>query len=296
MANSFDVFCRTIQIGERLFCLPYSDYHDAYVFSAQYHSEMSDRFLNCFDSQLTFKKVEHELELIRYFLIKAIEQRIVSDLYANTLRSNACDVLWSPVDLSLERYPTNLPKHLENIVNSKQKDAFDLASAIIQELKSDRTFFFGREVLNAVQFIGHMVGYNIGQKNSFYKGYSCSDMLTRNELNEIAGINLCKWLKSNGFKVENANFSRDTYQNIIATKESQKVFILLSAEVIPEDPSFTRQDLDDLYHFALQNEAIPYYASVSLGSTNDAHFNDGVLLFGDQAVFKINTIEKLEIE
>ena len=189
-----------------------------------------------------------------------------------------------------------MPKHLEVIVNTKQREAFDLASAIIQELESNRSYFFGKEVLNAVQFIGQTVGYHIGKENLSYKGYPCSEMLTRNELNEIAGMNLCNWLEGNGFKIEGASFTRDTYQNIVATKDGRRVFVLLSAEVAPENPGFIHQDLDNLYNAALEEGAIPYYASVSLGSANNTHFSDGVLLYGDKTRFKVNAIGELETE
>ena len=296
MANSFDTFKRTIQIGEQLFNLSYSDYHDAYLFSSQYYSDQSDHFIDHFHHHSDLSRGEYEFDLIRYFFIKAIEHRIASDLYANTSRGNVCDVFWSPFDISMEQYPTNLPKHLEDIVNSKQKDAYDLANAVINKLESDKTYFFGIEVLNALQFIGQTVGNQLSKNNLFYKGYPCSEMLTRNELNKTAGINLCKWLEDNGFVVKSANFTRDTYQNIVAFKDGKKIYLLLSTEVAPETPGFAQHDLDSLYNSALKEGAIPYYASVSLGSVNNTHFHDGVLLFDDQTRFRINAIGELELE
>ena len=121
-------------------------------------------------------------------------------------------------------------------------------------------------------------------------------MLTRNELNKTAGINLCKWLEDNGFVVKSANFTRDTYQNIVAFKDGKKIYLLLSTEVAPETPGFAQHDLDSLYNSALKEGAIPYYASVSLGSVNNTHFHDGVLLFDDQTRFRINAIGELELE
>ena len=96
--------------------------------------------------------------------------------------------------------------------------------------------------------------------------------------------------------IKSTNFTRDTYQNIVAFKDGKKVFVLLSTEVAPERPGFTQHDLDSLYNSALKEEAVPYYASVSLGSANNAHFHDGVLLFGDQVRFMVNAIGELELE
>ncbi len=121
-------------------------------------------------------------------------------------------------------------------------------------------------------------------------------MLTKNELNEIAGTNLCKWLIGNGFEIEGANFTRDTIQNIIATKDGDKVFVLLSAEIAPVDPGFIPIDLDNLYNAAMAEKAVPYYASVSLASADNGHFNDGIILYGDQTRFRVNAIGELEAE
>ena len=295
-ANSFDVFCRTIRIGERLFGLSYSDYSDAYNFSEQYFSSTSEHFIDFFENHSDRAKGEYEFDLIRYIFIKAIEHRIASDLYAKTSRGNVCDVFRSPFDISLDNYPTNLPKHLEVIVNSRQRDAFDLASAIIQEVESNRAYAFGKDVLNAVQFVGQTIGYRIGKENISYNGYPCSEMLTRNELDDIAGRNLCQWLSNNGFKIESTNFTRDTVQNVIATKDGQQVFVLLSAEIAPETPSFRPTDLDSLYNAAKEAGAIPYYASVSMGSADNAHFNAGVIMYGDEMRFRVNAVGELEAE
>ena len=293
MVDAFNVFFQTIQIGEKLLHVSYSDYRDAFDFSSKYYSEYSDHFIDHFAHHSDLKKGEFELNLIRYFFIKAIECRIASDLYANTSRGNVCDIFWSPFDIALEKYPTNLPKHLEEIVNSKQVDALQLAKAVVHEIEITKSFSFCKEVLNAVQFIGQTIGYHIGMHNRSYKGYSCSDMLTRNELNEIAGVNLCNWLERQGFDVEKTNFTRDTIQNIVASKNDRLVYVLISAEIAPDNPGFIRQDLDSLYKSAQEDGAIPYYASVNLGSADNAHFKDGVLLFGDQTMFKINAFEEL---
>ncbi len=111
-----------------------------------------------------------------------------------------------------------------------------------------------------------------------------------------AVMNLCNKLRESGFEIEASNTTRDTFQNIIATKDGQTLFVLISAEVAPEPPGFLPFDLDHLYNAAREKGAIPYYASVSLGSVNKSHFNDGVLMYGDQVQFRINAFGELETE
>ena len=296
MASSFEVFSRTIQIGEKLLGLSYSDYRDAYDFSAQHFSVHSEHFLDYYENHSELVLDEYEFNLIRYFFIKAIEHRIASDLYANTSRGNVCDVFWSPFDIGLSNYPTSLPKHLEAIVNDNQKDAAHLANYIIYESGCDKAFSFGKEVLNAIQFLGQTVGYRIGRENKSYNGYPCSEMLTRNELDNMAGENLCNWMERNGFEIESANFTRDTHQNIIATKDGQLIHVLLSAEIAPEIPSFRHDDLDYLYIDASRAGAIPFTASVSLASADEEHFNTGIILCDDQTRYRVNWFGELEAE
>ncbi len=118
MTDSFSAFCQTIQTGEETLGLSYCDYRDAYDFSLEHYSENSKHFIDYFENHSNLVKGKYEYDLIRYFFIKAIENRISSDLYANTARGNVCDVFCSPFDIALDSYPTNLPKHLESIVKA----------------------------------------------------------------------------------------------------------------------------------------------------------------------------------
>jgi len=296
MSNSMDIFVKTIQIGERLLGLSYRDYVDAYQFSESYFSGTSDHFLDFYENHSSLERGEYEYDLIRYFFIKAIEHRIMSDLYAETTRGNVCDVFRSPFDIDLPSYPTNLPKNLEKIVNSHMIEGNALAEAIISLMMKDEQYIFGREILNALQFIGQTVGYAVGQENLQFNGYDCSEMLTRNEINEIAGQNFCNWLIQNGFEIEEANFTRDTYQNIVALKEGERIFVLIGAEIAPENPGFIQLDLDNLYNAACEANASPYIASINLGSADDEHFQDGVIIYGDQIRFRVNNFMELEVE
>ena len=296
MYTEFEIFVKTLEIGEQLFSLSYTDYQDAYDYSHQFHSEISKHLLDFFENHSDEKKGEYEYDLMRYIFIKAMEQRISSDLYAHTSRGNVCDIFHSPFDIHLDYYPTNLPKHIEKAVNDYQREGHAIANSIMDTLDSDKFFSFGEEVLNALQFLGQTVGYHVGQDNRTYNGYNCSDMLTRNEINKIAGSNVCKYVMQKGFEIEEVNFSRDTYQNIVASKDGKRIFILITAEIAPEDPGFIPLDLDNLYSAAESAGAVPFYASVSLGSVDDKHFSDGVLLFEDAVRFRINAFGELEKE
>lgn len=112
MFSPFNVFVETIHLGEKLFGLSYSDYHDAYSYSEKYFSPISEHFIDHFDNHSDRQKGTYEYNLTRYIFIKAIEHRIASDLFSSTSRGNACDVFRSPFDIDLDSFPTNLPKHL----------------------------------------------------------------------------------------------------------------------------------------------------------------------------------------
>lgn len=296
MLSPFDTFTKTLKIGAALLSISYSNYQDAYDYSKQYHSTVSDHMVDFFVNHSDAEPGEYEYNLCRYIFIKAMEQRISSDLFSNTERGNVCDIFHSPFDIGLDSYPTNLPKHIEDAVNDYQREGHVLAQLIMKELSADSEYVFGSEILNALQFLGQTVGYHIGQEKRVYKSYDCSSMLTRNELNEIAGHNLCNWLVRNGFEIEEANFSRDTYQNIVASNDSNRIFILVSAEITPVDPGFIPLDLDNLYKAAIDAGAMPYYASVSLGSADEQHFSDGIIMYGDDVRFRINAFAELETE
>lgn len=296
MLSAYDTFIKTLKIGADLLSISYSDYQDAYEYSERYHSAVSEHMIDFFINHSDAEPGEYEYDLCRYIFIKAMEQRISSDLFSSTERGNMCDIFHSPFDIGLNSYPTNLPKHIEDAVNDYQREGHALSQLVMNELSADPEYVFGSEILNALQFLGQTVGYHVGQENRTYKSYDSSRMLTRNELNEIAGHNLCNWLVQNAFKIEEANFSRDTYQNIVAFNEDGRIFILVSAEIAPIDPGFIPQDLDNLYEAASDAGATPYYASVSLGSADERHFSDGIIMYGDAVRFRINAFAELEVE
>jgi len=294
--DTFPIFKTVLKIGEAMLRLTYSDYGDAYSFSSNHYSRLSHHLVDYFENHSNATAGEYEQDLIRYFYIKFIENRIASDLYTNTSRGNVCDVFFSPFDVTLKSYPTNLPSHLEDLVNDHQEEGDRLASSIINELSKPLSNSTLETVLNAVGFLGQTIGYHLGKENHQYLGLNCSEMLTRNELNEVAGVNLCKWLENNGFSIEETNYTRDTVQNIIANIENQKVFILMTAEIAPKNPGFLQMDCDALYEAASREGAIPYYASVSIASCNKDHFDKQVILFGDKVQYRINAFGELEKE
>lgn len=294
--SAYERFVKVLSMGEKVLHISYSDYNDAFEFSAKYFFETSKHFIEHFKQHSTLSKGSYESDLIRYIFIKSIEQRISSDIFANTTRGNVCDIFYSPFDIFLPSYPTNMPLFLEKAINERQKVASALAARVLEVLSNESIDVLPVEALNAVQFLGQTVGYQVGQENRIYKSYRTNEMLTRNEINELAGHNLCTWLSRNEFEISEANFSRDTFYNIIARQGKQDCFILMSAEVAPEEAGFIPQDLNNLYSEAYDSGAVPYYASVNVASKDTDHFSDGVLLFGDQVMFRVNAFAVLEKE
>lgn len=234
--------------------------------------------------------------MIRYNYIKSIEHRVSSDIYSMTSRGNVCDVLRSPFDVHLMNYPTNLPKHLETIINGFQKDAERLATGIVTTILSKQRNGISYPILNAVQFLGQAFGYHIGQENQKYKGYLCSDMLTRDEISIAAGTNLCNWLEHNGYEINGTCFTREPCLCVLASKNNEKILVIFSAEIAPTAPGFLKEDLDELYNVAMRYKAIPYYACVNIGSADEKHFNDGVIIANDSIKFMVRAFDVLETE
>lgn len=291
---SFDIFVNTIKLGEKLLHLHFSDYQEAFEFSGEHYSEMSQHFVEHFTNHSNLTKGEFEENLFRYLFIKSIENRIASDLYSNTSRGNVCDTFYSPFDIFIQKYPTNLPHFLEGIVNYEQKNGTILAHEIYEQNKNDNLLCV--EILNAIHFIGQAIGYRISQENKTFKGYICPDFLTRNEINQIAISNFCSQLTDSGYQIFDTNYTRDSYQSIVAQKDNEKFNILVSAEISPVEPGFIKLDFDNLYSLSKKEGSHPYYASISLGSTNEQHFNDGVIIAGDDIRYKINAFDELVIE
>ena len=291
----YQTFLITLKTGEKALGLSYADYQDAYTFSQQHFSAMSHHLLDYFKMHSPLTPERYERDLIRYSFIKAIEHRISSDLFTNTSRGNVCDLFLSPFDISLKNYPTNLPLFLERMVNERQMEAARLTSSIIETLDENGACV-EEPVLNAVMFLGQTVGHRVGNENKAYLSYNTSEMLTRNELNSIAGVNLCKWIERDGFNVIQTNFNRETPWSVVAECEGEKYYIFMSTEIAPVAPGFRREDLDLLYKAARNDGAIPWYASVSLASNDDQRFQDGVVLAGESVRFMVNAFDELVAE
>lgn len=287
--DRFNKFKMALTVGEKVLDFHCTDYQDAYNYSLRSHSMNSESFVEHFSNQ----KEPYVLDLLRYIFIKAIEWQVSSDLYANTTRGNVCDIFISPDDIFLDKYPTNLPKCLENAINEYQPVGSVLATELSNAISLSGYSTLDIDVLNAVQFLGQTIGNKVSQENAQYKEYHTADMLTRNELNQIAGENFCNWLENNGFEITDTNFTRDTYQNIISQQGQNTLFILMSAEIAPVSPGFLSIDLNNLCKCALESHAIPCYASISMGAVDEKHFQDGIILYGDKCRFRVNAFDQL---
>ena len=289
-----NIFSKTLTIGMKVLNINNFDFDKAYTFSEKHYLEVSQHFIRYFNDFYKNMKGIYEGDLTRYMYIKAIEQCVASEFYTHTSRGNVCDIIHQPNDIALPVYPANLPKNLELIVNMNQTDAKALAQAIMDEIAADPKYVFCDAVLAAVQYLGMMKGDKITDTNATYKGYPTTELLTRHELNKIAGLHVCKWLEKNEIKVIQVNFTRETFQNIIAQRNNQVLFICLSTDVAPVDPTFVKDDLDRLFSAAMKVHARAFYTGVSLTSANEKHQKDGVLLAGDEVSCKILAFNELK--
>ena len=292
--NDYQIFLKTLKIGEKLLGLHYTDYEDAFSFSIANYSRFSYHLVDYFENHSDMKTGEYEHDLIRYLYIKFIENRIASDLFANTSRGNVCDVFFSPFDIPLKEYPTNLPGYLDRVVNAHQEEGDILATQIIDNIETVLQGESFAAVLNAVGFLGQTVGHRLGNENREYQGFAGTEMLTRNEIYEVAGANFCKWLERNGFSIIETNYLRDSIQNIVAKDKRATFYVLLAVEVAPKEPAFLQMDLDALYEVAQENEAKPYYASISIASRDEEHMKRQIILYGDEIQYRENAFGELE--
>lgn len=292
---SYEIFEKALLICEEVLGPMSLEHKEAYDFSKQYYSMLPEHLANTILNETEkYKKGKYERDLLRFVFVKSIENRIASDLYSDTNRGNVCDVYFSPEDMDLEKFPTNLPLHLEEIVNRQQQTADYIFTKILENFTNFEQEM--NDILLAVFCYGQEYGYNLGQENLKYNSYDCSDMFTRNEITSIGCQNVSAWLEQHKFEITELNHTRDTYQNIIATLDTKKYYILLSCEIVPTTPGFRKKDLENLYKIATSNNALPCFISVSLRSSDEKHFNDGVILAGDKILYKINCFEELLID
>ncbi len=291
---SYEIFEKALLICEEVLGPMSLDHKEAYDFSKQYYSMLPEHLANTILNETEkYKKGKYERDLLRFVFVKSIENRIASDLYSDTNRGNVCDVYFSPEDMDLEKYPTNLPLHLEEIVNRQQQTADYIFTKILDNFTNFEQGI--NDILLAVFCYAQEYGYNLGQENLTYNSYNCSDMLTRNEIMSISCNNVCSWLEGNNFEISEMNYTRDTYQNIVAILNDKKYYILLSCEIAPTTPGFRSKDLENLYQISKENKATACIISLSIRSSDEKHFKDAIILAGDEIQYRINCFEELLI-
>ena len=97
-------------------------------------------------------------------------------------------------------------------------------------------------------------------------------------------------------RLKHLALDEDEAQSSALNEQSYKSFLYDYNEYVRMYPGVIPLDLDNLYNAAMAEKAVPYYASVSLASADNAHFNDGVILYGDQIRFRVNAVGELEAE
>lgn len=291
----FKLFVRALRAGELIFDMEVEDYEGAYEIANETFTERSVEFIEAISKSSNEMTGFYEKDLMRYLFIKAIEQVVSDEIYKNTSRGNKSAVTYSPTSIHLKSYATNLPKHLEEVIDSYQGNAKDLAKVIFNEIITMDGELISWPILNAIQLWGQEFGQLIADRNRKYMSYDTSELLTKNEIKEIAGKYFCEWLKPKGFYVKKTDYSRGCYKNIIADKMGKVAYIFMEVEIEPDVPGFIPRDLDTLSEIAEAEGALPYYGAMTVGSMNDEHFRDGVILDGDKVKFKLQSFEKLEL-
>jgi hypothetical protein len=241
---------------------------------------------------------ERSSSIIRYFYFKSMENQISYKLFNGT---GLWDVFYSPEEIEQPVYRTNLPCHLEEMINFQVNEINDFACDLLQyknrvcNTAGDIKLFW-KTVLLYIQIIGDIRAERMGLAAKKIGSYSNESMLTIREVREIAGSTLVSQLEASGYEISSFDFGFDPYYNIIAIIHDSTLFILTSAQISPTDPYFRPYELDKLYENSHQNAAIPYYASISVRSVDTSHYKDGVILRGDKTMVRTNAFGELEIE
>jgi len=292
----FKLFVRAMRAVELIFDMDVDDYEEAYEMADEFFTKRSKEFIEEINKMQSETFGFYEKDLMRYFFIKSIEQVVSDELFQNTSRGNKSEVSYSPSAIHLKSYPTNLPKHLEEVVDSYQGNAKDFAKVIYTEIITMDGDPISYTILNAVQLWGFEFGQTIASRNLKYMTYPTSDLLTPKEIKEIAGKYFCEWLKPKGFYVKETDYSSGCYKNVIADRMGKVAYIFMEVCVEPDVPGFIPGDLDIFSDLADKENALPFVGSMSIGSMDPEHLRDGIVLAGDKVRFKMHSFEKLELK
>lgn len=122
--------------------------------------------------------------------------------------------------------------------------------------------------------------------------------MTKQAMWDIGTETVIEYLKKNNYQIEGARSNRSTYPNIVAKKNGKLYGILIDANEVRKQPSYSVKGTFDMLRFARNFDAIPMYASIGIGSANHKRFDAQVLIDGDPEGYYVNFtgLEKIEYE
>lgn len=237
-------------------------------------------------------------EIATYLFFKALEYHVSYEVYG---RLGLHDTYYSFEEIGNPPFRTNLPHHLDRLIQYHSNEASGLVDDLLnyknQYCASDldeRAFWFA--AWNYTQSIGDIFGNILGLATRTIGSYANADILTMREIREISGNTFINQLADHGYEINTCDFGFDPYYNIVAKNGASTFFILVSAEVSPTEPSFKPFELDKLFDISQEQGALPYFASLSIRSADNSHYEDGVIIRGDKAKVRINAFNELELE
>lgn len=238
--------------------------------------------------------------LIRFAFMKGMEQRVCCDVYSNTRRHSSYDFYMLPEDCFLpDGCPaviTELPHHLNDTILSFAESANSYATAVVQcnVCPSDESRF--KNVLVSACLIGDYVAAKNRIAEMKIKNYDNANMLTMEELRTVAGGVLLRQCEAEGGKILTSRFARSCNTNAVVQYANETRAYLLRATQYPNTIGFFQYELDRLYEGAMSHNCVPYVVTAAVASTDNAHFNDGVVMVDDGHKVMFTGYQKLEIE
>lgn len=232
---------------------------------------------------------------IAYFFVKAIEHSISYDLYDNL---GVFSVPLSPDDIGQGRFRSNLPNHLDDLVNEELKTGSKLAEAYLARTADTDP---ASEQSDRAYQTALLIADTYAQKQKFSKvtvrDYPNALLLTPNEYRKLAAEMFLPLMEKQieGCDILEKDFSLDPYFNVIARYQQGLHFILFAIEVSPREPKVLSQSFYALIEEAKSQGASAYIISLGIRSKDEQHFQDGVLLRNEPAMYRLNDFREIDI-
>lgn len=237
----------------------------------------------------------HAQDVFRYVFVKAVEYQISLDVYKDTDRINfAEDFTLTLTEVGENRYPTNLPNHLDGVVDSCQRAGYVFAKEIFEKYKDKLTKDVFITIVNSCFWIGAVLASALHLAENKVGNYNNADLLTGKEVKTIAVNVLREALEEKGCKILDISYDNKYYMNIMFEHEGELILMLVAARVAPAEPDFLHSELTILWEMAQEQKAKPYCAKVVITSADEVHSRDGVILAGDELRYDVKMIGEMQ--